>query len=198
MQTRSLQTRQRILSTSYELFSHQGYQATGVALICEKANISKGSFYHHFPSKKDVFFALIEGWVENIQNQFTSIKQNDTPIPDQLLAMVPALSTVFSEADQIPFFLEFWLQAMRDREIAQRTIKPYYTFMTMFEKMFEKGIAEGTVDPKSDPHLSMRLVMAFALGLIMQSMIEPNREDWNKVSKYSLEKVLSGLQILKE
>lgn len=198
MQSRSVQTRQRILSTSYELFSHQGYEATGVALICEKANISKGSFYHHFPSKKDVFCALIEEWVENVQNQFASIKQNDAPIPDQLLAMTPALSSVYSEADQIPFFLEFWLQAMRDREIAQRTIKPYYTFMTLFEKMFEKGITEGTIDPESDPHLSMRLVMAFALGLIMQSMIEPKREDWNKVSKYSLERVLAGLQNSKE
>jgi len=194
MQPRGEITRQKILNTSYELFSHQGYEATGVALICEKANVSKGSFYHHFPSKKDVFFALIEGWVENIQNQFAAIKQDEIPIPNQFKAMVPALSSVFSEADQIPFFLEFWLQAMRDREIAQRTIKPYFTFMTMFEKMFEKGIIEGSIDPKSDPHLSMRLMMAFALGLIMQSMIEPTRENWDEVTKYSLEKVLTGLQ----
>jgi AcrR family transcriptional regulator len=194
MQPRGEITRQKILNTSYELFSHQGYEATGVALICEKANVSKGSFYHHFPSKKDVFFALIEDWVENIQNQFAAIKQDEIPIPNQFKAMVPALSSVFSEADQIPFFLEFWLQAMRDREIAQRTIKPYFTFMTMFEKMFEKGIIEGSIDPKSDPHLSMRLMMAFALGLIMQSMIEPTRENWDEITKYSVEKVLTGLQ----
>lgn len=198
MQSRSVITRQKILTTSYELFSHQGYEATGVALICEKANVSKGSFYHHFPSKKDVFFALIEDWVENIQNQFAAIKQDEDTIPNQFIAMVPALSSVFSEADQIPFFLEFWLQAMRDREIAQRTIKPYFTFMTMFEKMFEKGIAEGSIDPTSDPHQSMRLIMAFALGLIMQSMIEPSRENWDEVTKYSVEKVLAGLQNTKE
>jgi AcrR family transcriptional regulator len=194
MQSRSLSTRQRILATSYNLFSHQGYEATGVALICEKADVSKGSFYHHFPSKKDVFFALVEGWVENIQLQFAAVKEDQTPIPDQLMAMVPTMSSIFTEADQIPMFLEFWLQAMRDPEIAQRTIKPYYSFVSFFEKMFEKGIEEGSLDPESDPHLSMRLVIALSLGLIMQSMIEPNREDWKKVSQYSLEKVIKGLQ----
>jgi AcrR family transcriptional regulator len=198
MQSRSSSTRQKILSTSYELFSHQGYEATGVALICEKANISKGAFYHHFPSKKDVFFTLVESWLDQIQTQFAGIKDNQEPVPDQLLAMIPALSSVFTEADQIPFFLEFWLQAMRDPEIAQRTIKPYYSFMSLFEKMFERGVAEGSIDPGSDPHQSMRLVIAFAIGMIMQSMLEPKREDWNKVSQYSLEKVLNGLQNHKE
>jgi AcrR family transcriptional regulator len=194
MQLRGSSTRNRILSTSYELFSHQGYEATGVALICEKAQISKGAFYHHFPSKKDVFFTLIEDWLGKIQTQFLQIKDNPAIIPDQFNSMMPALSSIFSEAEQIPIFLEFWLQAMRDPEIAQRMIKPYFTFVSLFEKMFEKGIAEGSIDPKSDPHLSMRLVMAFSIGLIMQSMIEPTREDWKKVSQYSLDTVLLGLQ----
>ena len=194
MQLRSVTTRERILSTSYDLFSHQGYEATGVALICEKAEISKGAFYHHFPSKKDVFITLIEEWVLTIQEQFSQIKNNSLPIPDQFRAMVPALSAVFTEADQIPIFLEFWLQAMRDPEIAQRTIKPYFTFVSLFEKMFEKGIAEGSIDPTSDPHLSMRLMIGFSLGLIMESMIEPKKEDWKLVSQYSLERVLQGLE----
>jgi len=194
MQSRSASTRQKILSTSYTLFSHQGYEATGVALICEKAEVSKGSFYHHFPSKKDVFFALVEGWVDNIQTQFAAVKEDQAPIPDQLMAMVPTMSSIFTEADQIPMFLEFWLQAMRDPEIAQRTIKPYYAFVSFFEKMFEKGIEEGSIDPGSDAHLSMRLVIAFSLGLIMQSMIDPGHEDWKKVSQYSLETVLKGLK----
>ena len=194
MQLRSSTTRERILSTSYDLFSHQGYQSTGVALICERAEISKGAFYHHFPSKKDVFITLIEDWVLSIQEQFCQIKNNSSTIPDQFRAMLPALSAVFTEADQIPIFLEFWLQAMRDPEIAQRMIKPYFSFVSLFEKMFAKGITEGSIDPLSDPHMSMRLVIGFSLGLIMESMIEPKKEDWKLVSQYSLERVLQGLE----
>jgi hypothetical protein len=108
--------------------------------------------------------------------------------------MIPAFSTVFSEAENIPLFLEFWLQAIRDPEIAQRVIKPYFTFISLFEKMFEKGISENSLSSNNDPHQSMRLVIAFSLGLIMQSMIEPDREDWLKVSQFSLETVLKGLQ----
>jgi AcrR family transcriptional regulator len=194
MQIRSSTTREKILTVSYELFSHQGYEATGVALICEKAQVSKGAFYHHFPSKKDVFLTLIEDWVSNIESQFALIKNDSASVPDQFNAMIPALSSIFTEADKIPIFLEFWLQSMRDPEIAHRMIKPYFTFISLFEKMFEKGISEGSVDPNSDPHMSMRLVIAFSLGLIMQSMIEPTREDWRKISQYSLNTILHGLQ----
>jgi AcrR family transcriptional regulator len=193
MQRRSTETRKKILTTSYALFSHQGYEATGVAQICEGAEISKGAFYHHFPSKKHVLFTLIEEWVANIQTQFQLIREDQTPIPDQFSEMLPALSTVFLEADQIPLFLEFWLQSMRDPEIAYRLIKPYYTFVTLFEKMFEKGISEGSINADSDPHMSMRLMLSFSLGLIMQAMIEPNREDWKEIAHFSLEKVMKGL-----
>lgn len=193
MQLRSTETRKKILSASYTLFSHHGYEATGVAEICESAEISKGAFYHHFPSKKDVLFTLIEEWVGNIQTQFQQIRQDKSSIPDQFNNMLPALSSVFLEADQIPLFLEFWLQSMRDPEIAYRLIKPYYTFVTLFEKMFEKGIAEGSIDPDSDPHLSMRLMLSFSIGMIMQAMIEPDREDWKEVARFSLDKVMKGL-----
>jgi AcrR family transcriptional regulator len=194
MQQRSTETYNRILSSSYELFSHQGYEATGVALICEKAQISKGAFYHHFPSKKDVLLTLIENWVGNLEKQFASIGNSTSSVPNQLNSMVPALSTIFNQAESIPIFLEFWLQAMRDPEIAHRTIKPYFRFLSLFESLFEQGIKENSIDPSSDPSMSSRLVIAFALGLVMQSMIEPKREDWERISKYSLEKILLGLE----
>jgi AcrR family transcriptional regulator len=194
MQTRSHDTYNRILSSSYELFSRHGYEATGVSLICEKAQISKGAFYHHFPSKKDVLLSLIENWLTDINNQFFPVSETLTGIPEQFLAMSPALFPIFSKAESIPLFLELWLQAMRDPEIAHRLIKPYYKYCRYFENMFEEGITEGSFDAETDPHYSMRMVMALAIGLIMQSMIEPKRGDWQKITQYSIEKITSGLR----
>jgi AcrR family transcriptional regulator len=193
MQERSNETRNRILSTSFELFSNQGYEGTGVSLICEQAQISKGAFYHHFPSKRDVFLTLIEDWVNEIDEHIQLIKNESTPVPQQLQKMVPELSSIFTEANQIPIFLEFWVQAMRDPLIAKRMVKPYFKFVSLFETMFANGIAEKSIDPDTDPRLSSRLVIALSLGIIMQCMIEPNNEDWQKATQYSLEKVLLGL-----
>ena len=52
-QKRGEETRSRILDAAQGCFVQHGYDATGVAEICRSAGLSKGAFYHHFPSKLD-------------------------------------------------------------------------------------------------------------------------------------------------
>jgi AcrR family transcriptional regulator len=46
-------TKDRIVSSSAELFRRQGYNATGVKQIVSAANAPFGSIYHHFPGGKE-------------------------------------------------------------------------------------------------------------------------------------------------
>jgi AcrR family transcriptional regulator len=46
-------TRDRIIETSAELFRLQGYNATGVKQIVQRAEAPFGSVYHHFPGGKE-------------------------------------------------------------------------------------------------------------------------------------------------
>lgn len=57
--TRGARTRQRIVATAAELFHDRGYVATGLSHILRRVRMTKGSFYHHFRSKKDVALAVI-------------------------------------------------------------------------------------------------------------------------------------------
>ncbi|HSE41362.1 MAG TPA: TetR/AcrR family transcriptional regulator [Acidobacteriota bacterium] len=59
IQKRGEKTRQKIISEAASLFHHQGYTATGLDQILKKAEVTKGAFYHHFRSKKDVALAVI-------------------------------------------------------------------------------------------------------------------------------------------
>lgn len=59
-------TRTRLLRAGSELVYQQGYEATGVAQICTVAGARKGSFYHFWPSKRDLVLAGLEqSWVEH-------------------------------------------------------------------------------------------------------------------------------------
>ena len=49
--------KQVILDTAEMLFCRNGYEQTSIQDILDRLNSSKGSFYHHFPSKE----ALLEG-----------------------------------------------------------------------------------------------------------------------------------------
>lgn len=56
----SSNTRERILVTARDLIHARSYTDVGVAEICQQANVLKGSFYHFFPSKRDLTLAVLE------------------------------------------------------------------------------------------------------------------------------------------
>ncbi|MDT8446617.1 MAG: helix-turn-helix domain-containing protein [bacterium] len=49
-----------ILNAAVDLFGRQGYQATSMAAIAERAGISKGLAYHYFPAKLSILASLLE------------------------------------------------------------------------------------------------------------------------------------------
>lgn len=53
-------SRERIVTSARELMFASSYTDVGVAAICEHAGVRKGSFYHFFPSKRDLTLAVIE------------------------------------------------------------------------------------------------------------------------------------------
>src|ERR1043165_7183535 len=57
---RSEHPRRIVLDAALDLFSHQGYRATGVKEIAEAAKVSTGNVYHHFPDKEAIFRTLLD------------------------------------------------------------------------------------------------------------------------------------------
>lgn len=53
-------TRDKLLRTARQLFEHDGYDATSVSRIVEAAEVSRGTFYLYFDSKRDIFGALMD------------------------------------------------------------------------------------------------------------------------------------------
>ncbi|RSM80204.1 TetR/AcrR family transcriptional regulator [Amycolatopsis sp. WAC 01375] len=54
---KKLLTRQALVNAAVRLFAEQGYDQTSVADIAEAADVSKRTFFLHFPTKEDVLLA---------------------------------------------------------------------------------------------------------------------------------------------
>lgn len=52
------ETRTRVLEAAYQLFALNGYQGTGTADIARAANVSEGSIFYHFGSKRALLAEL--------------------------------------------------------------------------------------------------------------------------------------------
>ncbi|MGK4581610.1 ScbR family autoregulator-binding transcription factor [Kitasatospora sp. HPMI-4] len=57
-QTRAIQTRVQVLNAAAELFAEQGFSSATLQDIAERAGVTKGAVYFHFPSKEAVANAV--------------------------------------------------------------------------------------------------------------------------------------------
>jgi AcrR family transcriptional regulator len=95
------QPRERILSTAYYLFCHEGVRAVGIDRIISEAGVAKVTLYRHFPSKDDLALAVIErrkqrwtwGWIDREMRA-----RADDPV-SQLLAVFDILDGWFHRKD---------------------------------------------------------------------------------------------------
>lgn len=63
-------TQENILKAARDLFLSKGYPTTTVDEIVDKAGVSKGSFYHAFPSKEDMGIVLLDWYQRGGEQQF--------------------------------------------------------------------------------------------------------------------------------
>lgn len=70
----------------------RGYSATGVDDICGDAGVSKGSFYHHFPSKEDLAIAALGDFYEASLKKLLAIDLSNVAPERRLLALLDAIA----------------------------------------------------------------------------------------------------------
>jgi AcrR family transcriptional regulator len=101
---------------------------------------------------------------------------------------------VFQLTDgHLQIFLEFWTKAARDPAIWQATIEPYRRYQTFLADIIKAGIAEGTLR-RVNPEKAAQLMVSLAVGLILQSLLDPQGADWGRVAQDGIAMLLKGLE----
>ncbi|MFF4834795.1 TetR/AcrR family transcriptional regulator [Streptomyces sp. NPDC001315] len=59
-QDRSRATRQRLLEAAVSCLAEHGWAGSTVAVVAERAGVSRGAAQHHFPTREDLFTAAVE------------------------------------------------------------------------------------------------------------------------------------------
>ena len=191
MQLRSEETRARIIESAIKLFSNRGYDTASVDDICAEAGMSKGAFYHHFESKQALFLALLDSWLQTIDNAIEASK--DKTAPETFMQMTEAFPYIFETAGEgLPMFLEFWLQASRDKKVWEASIAPYRRYHKYFTSLIKKGVDEGSF-VEVNPELASRMIVSTAMGLLLQSLLDPKGAKWEKVARDSTTLLLDSL-----
>lgn len=73
-----MNTREKIIYESLNLFSRKGFDAVSVRDIASAVGIKASSLYNHFKNKQDIFDTIVDKYSEHINNFFNHLKSEES------------------------------------------------------------------------------------------------------------------------
>ncbi len=95
-QPRAVATREKILGEAARLFAVKGYHDTKLEEVLKAAQVTTGAFFHHFASKEELGFAVIDRHMEKRRQLLEEIEKRLPPTDED-----DPLQPVFRRLDAI-------------------------------------------------------------------------------------------------
>ena len=183
------------MNAAIEKFCLNGYDAASVSDICREAGVSKGAFYHHFPSKQALFLAIMRDWLQGIDTQLFANRTHGKNIPQTIQDMGSMLGVIFQAASgQLPMFMEFMVQASRDKEVWNAVIAPYRQYQQGFSDLINEGKKEGSFRADVEAGEAAWVLISLAVGILLQGVVDPGAADWESVTNKGVQMIMDGLK----
>jgi TetR/AcrR family transcriptional repressor of nem operon len=192
-------TRNRILQTAFEEIHKNGFQGSSINQIVEEAGITKGALFHHFKSKKELGYAVIDEIIHGMIKEEFIDTLNDSSDPIQDLKNL--ILTNRKQAWENPSHLcngcplNNLAQEMSPLDEGFRTrIEGVFTeWRACFAKAFKNGIKAGTVAPTVSPESTAAFLVSAFEGIVGTAKSAQNRD----VLNHSVDGFISYLDSLR-
>ncbi|GAA2371140.1 TetR/AcrR family transcriptional regulator [Streptomyces cuspidosporus] len=127
-QDRSRATRQRLLEAAVACLAEHGWARSTVAVVAERAGVSRGAAQHHFPTREDLFTAAVQHVAEERSAALRALlsherregrEQREPGGPGRVAEVVGALVELYTG----PLFraaLQLWVVASYEEQLGAR------------------------------------------------------------------------------
>ncbi|HLI10372.1 MAG TPA: TetR/AcrR family transcriptional regulator [Alphaproteobacteria bacterium] len=112
------QIREQILGIATDLFLTQGYGATSIELVAQRARISKRTFYHRFRDKADLFGAVVHRLIEHLRPPKSAVRLDEGSLGDVLERLAGMILRAALSPDALALHRVIVAEATRFPELA--------------------------------------------------------------------------------
>jgi AcrR family transcriptional regulator len=116
-----LTTKQRIVAAAVELFAEQGFDATSVNQVVQRADVAKGALYHHFASKDDLLYEVYRELVDRQLSGMQEILAAGLAAAETLRAIIGHM--VITTAERAPEAKVFFREGHRLSDVNQQRVR---------------------------------------------------------------------------
>ncbi|MBD3653476.1 MAG: TetR/AcrR family transcriptional regulator [Kangiella sp.] len=165
-------TRQNILQVAFEEILLKGYQGLRVDEVLKQTGFTKGAFYHHFKSKKELGHAVIDEvlkpWIH--ERWIEPLKQVKDPINDLIKMMNDSRAEINIKELHTGCPLNNLTHEMSplDESFRVRIVAIWEIWYEALAETFERGQQTGIIRKDVNPHNIARFLIATIEGIIGQ------------------------------
>lgn len=157
----------RILDEAEVLFANRGYAGMGLSELAEKAGLSKSSLFHHFPSKIEIYAAVLERVFERVWDRIDQSVDRKAANMVQLEQTVDVINDFLGENEHTARLLlrsmierDFEDSGITKEELARRHGAYVAKIIRFAASRIEEGIACGEFRKLSVGHSVQSLIGA--------------------------------------
>ncbi len=187
--------RQEILRAALKCFARRGYHETTMDHIVKAAGLSKGALYQYFRTKEDLFLALCRIQQADLRTRLEQAFAKGGTVRERLARGARVfLSSLRGEYRDLPRIgLEFWSEARRRPELRKESRQTYLAWRGFLAPILAEGVHNGQVRAELDPDAAAAVILAFADGLTLHSLLQQEEVDPEKVMAAFLAATFQGI-----
>jgi TetR/AcrR family transcriptional repressor of nem operon len=192
-------TKEKLLGSALALMYARSYGDVGVQEICQHAGVKKGSFYHFFPSKRDLTLAAIEHQWKGLRQQLVKEVLTGTNSP---LERVERCLQLFYETQcgvkaqtghvmGCPFGNLAIELSTQDEYIRKKIESVFHELAGYLERTLEDAVTVGEA-PKQDMRTTAQALVAFIQGVVLLAKSQNDPEVIKRLGKGFLRSLAGG------
>jgi AcrR family transcriptional regulator len=160
---RPTDTRDRVLQVAQALFAERGYRGTSLRDIAKRIGIKAPSLLHHFPSKQQLYLAVLDKMFESLEDAANAVAWGRESRQERMRQAVgDAIDFIASHPD----FVRIMWKEMADesgvgRQVLKRRLPPLFSTAVNF---IFRGQRDGEFRTEVDPLHFMWSLNSITIG----------------------------------
>lgn len=183
-QERAIRTRNAVLTAAAAVFAERGYEAATIQEILERAAVTKGALYFHFPSKEDLARGVLDHAVTE-------------PPPEQPLKLQSFVDMGLILAHRLPRepLLRGAARIAADQSNQRFFGKPWRDWTQLTSQQIVAAQGQGEVLPHVDPERTAQTMVGSFTGIQLMSQAATEMADFEERISLLYDLVLPSIAV---
>ncbi|WNS41111.1 TetR/AcrR family transcriptional regulator [Paenibacillus sp. MMS20-IR301] len=184
------------MQNASQLFAHKGYGAVSMNEVCAAAKVSKGSLYHHFPSKDELFLHVVEDDTQKWLCEWEELRSTISGTEARLYALGDHYANDFQNPI-IHALEEYSRSRTLTEDISRRLSEVYESASQACREVLQEGMDSGYLAPGNlDKYVIIVSGMLEGICRVSEiTALAQNSEDIREYYRGAIQMLLQGMRL---